>query len=132
MVRISYSTSKKMNMKRLFLIIITVLILSPFFIKCYYDSEEVLYPSFNCDTANVTYQHTIALMMDNYCVSCHSGSNPQGSIRLTTHDDLVINEARITESILHTGVYPMPQNGGMLNSCSIRQWEIWVDTGMPE
>ncbi|MFN8180738.1 MAG: c-type cytochrome domain-containing protein [Bacteroidia bacterium] len=34
--------------------------------------------SANCDTSAVTYANTIAPLMQNKCVGCHSGSNPGG------------------------------------------------------
>jgi hypothetical protein len=120
-----------MNMKRLFIIIATVIIFSLFFISCYYDNEEVLYPSFRCDSINVTYSRTIAPMMNNYCTGCHSGSSPQGSISLTTYEEVVAYAPRITVSIKQTGQYPMPKGGGKLNDCTLRQWDIWLIEKMP-
>jgi len=121
-----------MNMKRLNINIATAFIFSLFFISCYYDNEERLYPSFTCDTTNVTYTGTIAPIMVNYCKDCHSGSAPGGSVSLTSYDEVVANELRITASIKQTGPYPMPKGGGKLNNCSLKQWDIWVRTGMPE
>ena len=119
-------------MKRLFILSITVVLLSSFFFSCYYDSEEVLYPSFGCDSTNITYSSTIALTMDNYCTGCHGGSAPQGAISLTSYDDVVQYAPRITPAINHTGLYPMPKNAGKLSDCAIRQWDLWLMAGMPE
>lgn len=120
-----------MNMKRIFIITAAVLIFSPFFISCYYDSEEVLYPSFGCDTTNISYQGKIAALMQNYCTSCHSGPVPEGGISLTTYEDVVSYSARITPAIKHTGNFPMPKNGGKLSDCQILQWDIWLREQMP-
>lgn len=119
-------------MKRLYIGTATVVIFLSFFVSCYYDNEEVLYPSLMCDTTNVTYNKTIAPLMNNYCTGCHSGSTPGGSVSLTNYGEVVTNEARITASIKQTGPYPMPKGGGKLNDCSIRQWDIWVSNQMPE
>ena len=100
--------------------------------SCYYDNEEVLYPSFGCDTTNITYSSRISSILDYYCISCHSGPLPQGSISLASYSEVVGLEARITAAIKHTGPYPMPLNGGMLNDCTLKQWDIWVNSGMPE
>jgi hypothetical protein len=121
-----------MSIKRLFVIIAAGFIFSSFFLSCYYDSEEVLYPSFGCDTTNVTYQSKISVMISNYCISCHSGPFPEGSVSLSTYMEVMSFEPRITPAIKHTGPYPMPLNGGMLNECTLNQWDIWVRTGMPE
>lgn len=114
------------------MVIITVSLFSSFFFSCYYDSEEVLYPSFGCDSTNITYHSAIAITLDNYCTSCHGGSSPQGSISLTSYTDVVNYAPRITPAIKHTGPYPMPKNGGKLSDCAIRQWDLWVKAGMPE
>jgi hypothetical protein len=100
------------GMKRLLMSGITVFLFSSFFLSCYYDSEEALYPSFGCDSTNITYKSAIALTMDNYCTSCHGGSAPQGSISLTNYADVVHYASQITPAIKHTGLYPMPKNAG--------------------
>lgn len=120
-----------MNMKRLFVIIGTVAIFSLFFCSCYYDNEEVLYPSFGCDTTNVSYDSTIVHIMDNYCTGCHSGQFAQGGVSLTTYEEVVALEPRITPAIDQTGKYPMPL-GGRLKDCQINQWDQWVHNKMPK
>ena len=119
-------------MKRLILLSISVSLFSSFFFSCYYDSEEALYPSFGCDSTNITYNSTIAITMDNYCTGCHGGSAPDGSVSLTSYADVVLNAPKITPAIKHTGLYPMPKNAGKLSACDIRQWDLWIMDGMPE
>jgi hypothetical protein len=119
-------------MKRLLIIAPAAFIFSSFFISCYYDSEEALYPSFGCDTINITYQRVISHTMENYCTSCHGGPAPEASVSLTTYADVVNFAPLITPAIKHTGPYPMPKNGSMLNDCLITQWDLWVSAGMPE
>jgi hypothetical protein len=126
------STSNFVIMKRLFIYLLTVFIFSFFFISCYYDSEEVLYPSFACDTTNVTYHTKIVFLMDDYCTNCHGNPPLQNSISLTTYDEVKSYAQRITPAIKHTGLYPMPKNGGKLNDCAIRAWDLWMLAGMPE
>ena len=119
-------------MKHLFIILITVFILSPLFFSCYYDNEEVLYPSFECDTTNITYNNTISNIMGNYCISCHNPTVHNGNVSLTTYTDVVKFAPRITPAIHHTGLFPMPQNSGKLNDCLLNQWDFWISGGMPE
>ena len=104
-----------------------------FFVSCYYDNEEALYPtlSTSCDTTNVTYSGTIVPIMNNNCVGCHNNSSPGGSITLASYSDVVAHSSRITGSIKHLSSYfAMPQNGGMISPCLITQWDIWVRKGM--
>jgi hypothetical protein len=125
-----------MKMKRLLISLATLTIFLLFFVSCYYDSEEALYPTFNisCDTVNVTFSGTIVTILNNNCYSCHSNNtaaNSGNNIRLENYADVVARSSSITGSIKHTGSYsPMPKNGGMLKSCSISQFDIWVRKGM--
>jgi hypothetical protein len=99
--------------------------------SCYYDSEEALFPKINnsCDTSNVTYSSTINNMINNYCLSCHSGG---GTTILVTYAEVSAKSDRIIGSIEHkSGFLPMPQGGTMLDSCLIKQYVKWVKIGKP-
>jgi thioredoxin-related protein len=131
------SFSKKFwHMKRIFLTLIIIFILSLFFFSCYYDNEEALYPAIDttCDTTVVTYSGTIVNMMSNNCYMCHSNKTAAANgsnIRLEDYSDVVVRSNIITQSIKHTGSsIPMPKNGGKIKSCYITQWDIWVRKGM--
>ena len=121
-------------MKRYFLPVLVIFIL--FIVSCYYDNEETLYPSYSsaCDTTSVTFSGTIAPILSNNCLSCHSNAAAATSgnnIRLENYADVVAKQPNITGSIKHIGIYsPMPKNGGKLKTCSITQWDIWVGKGM--
>jgi hypothetical protein len=121
-------------MKRLFLSLTTIIIFLFFFVSCYYDNEEALYPTISnaCDTSNVTFSVTITTILSNNCYSCHSNGNSSfgGGIRLQNISDVMTNSARVVASIKQTGSFPMPP-GGKLGSCSITQFDIWIRNGMP-
>lgn len=120
--------------KRLIISIAAITIFLLFFVSCYYDNEEALYPVLNnlCDTTNVTYSGTIVPILNNSCLGCHSVPATGGSILLSTYAEVVGSAPRITGSIKQlTGFFAMPKNGGKLKSCSITQWDIWVRNGMP-
>jgi hypothetical protein len=123
-----------LKMKRLFLSITTIIIFLFFFVSCYYDNEEALYPTITtvCDTSNVTFSVTITSILSNNCYSCHSNGNSSfgGGIRLQDISDVMTNSARVVASIKQTGPFPMPP-GGKLGSCSIIQFDIWLRNGMP-
>jgi len=124
-------------MKRLYLTISAVFILFLFFVSCYYDNEEALYPtlSSSCDTTNVTFSGTIVTILSDNCYSCHSNSKAAASgnnIRVENYADVASNALRIQGSIKHLGSYsPMPRNGGTLKPCSITQFDIWIRNAMP-
>jgi cytochrome c5 len=104
-----------------------------FFVSCYYDNEEALYPSLNssCDTTNVTFSGTIVPILQNNCYSCHSNANAAfgANIHLEAYADVVANSAKLIVSIKQTGAKPMPPNG-KLKDCSITQFDIWIRKGM--
>jgi hypothetical protein len=123
-----------MNMKRLFISLVTITLFSFFFVSCYYDNEEALYPSLSnsCDTTNVTYSGTIVPILQSSCLGCH-GTPPQGgtSRSLSTYSEVVANADRITGSIKQLSNFrAMPEGSGKIKSCSITQWDIWVRNGM--
>ena len=91
--------------------------------------------SLGCDTLNVTYSNTIQPIIQLYCIGCHSGQNPQYSINLSTYQGVVAvaNSGRLLGAIRwETGFFPMPKNGNQLPACQINQFQIWIDTGMPQ
>jgi hypothetical protein len=120
-------------MKRLIIPFATIAIISLFFVSCYYDNEEALYPTLNssCDTSNVTFSGTIVPILKSNCYSCHSNANAAfgGNIRLESIADVITNSTRLITAIKQTGTKPMPPSG-KLKSCSITQFEIWVRNGM--
>jgi hypothetical protein len=121
-------------MKRLIIPLIIAVTFLLFFISCYYDNEEALYPTISnvCDTANVTFSGTIIPVLNNNCYSCHSDANAAfgGGVHLQTIADVISNSSKIVPAIKQTGLYPMPP-GAKLSNCSITQFDIWVKKGMP-
>ena len=108
---------------------------------CYYDNEEELYPDQgnDCDTTNITYSETVFPIINSNCISCHSGSAPQGNILLEDYTT-ISKQAKIPAgqagslygAISHDpGNSPMPKNGTQLTDCKIKQIKIWIDAGTP-
>jgi len=118
-------------------VLIVSAVITIFCLACYYDNEEYLYPEMNndCDTTNVTFSGTISVMLDNYCLSCHSNANAANfgnNIRLEDYADVKANSQDVLGSIKHeSGFSPMPKGGAQLNDCLVTQFEIWVNNGTP-
>lgn len=112
-----------------------IVLMITLFAGCYYDNEEALYPEYrnSCDTANVTFSVTIASILNNSCLSCHSDANAAfgGGVHLQKYADVKSNSTRIIPAIDGTGSKPMPPNG-KLSNCGVIQFKIWVSKGMPE
>ena len=106
--------------------------------SCYYDSEEALYPtlSSSCDTTTVTFSGTIVPQLRDNCYSCHSNANSAmngNNISLQDYADVVTMNVAMAAAMKHTGNYvPMPKNGGKVSDCMIKQFDIWVQDGMPD
>ena len=122
-------------MKNLIPVLLTFVIVLFLALSCYYDNEEALYPALNstCDTVSVTFSGTIKPVLSNNCLACHSNSAASfagNNIKLEDYTDVQSRTTAITGSINHTGSFsPMPKNGGKLNDCLIRQFDIWVQNG---
>jgi hypothetical protein len=120
-------------MKRLLVSFAALVLFLLFFVSCYYDNEEALYPTLNnsCDTTNVTYAGTIAPLLSSNCTGCHGGSLPSGGILLTnfTSVQTVASSGLLMNALNGNGVPVMPLSGS-LSACKISQFQIWVRNGM--
>ncbi len=104
------------------------------FQACYFDKEEILYPSSgnDCDTTNVTYSGTVVPIMEISCNSCHGGSDPYAGIRTDNYDDLktIVDNGKFWGAISHDPQYsPMPKDRPQLSDCALLQIETWIDNG---
>ena len=114
-----------------------LIIFSAIFYSCYYDNMEYLYPEVNsvCDTTNVTFSVSITRMLQNNCWTCHSKSVAPSfgdNIVLQSYNDVSAWSDRIRGAINHeNGFSAMPKNTASLDACTIRQYEIWLNSGKP-
>lgn len=86
-----------------------------------------------CDSSHVTYDSAIVIIVQSWCTSCHSGSNPAYGISLTSYDEVksAVNNGRLMGAIRQEqGYYPMPK-GSQLSPCDIALFQIWINKGMP-
>ena len=87
-----------------------------------------------CDTlGTITYTKNIVPIMNNYCVSCHSGSAPSAGISLDNYSS-VKNSAvsgKLYGAVIWDGsTSPMPKGASnKINDCSINQIKKWIATG---
>lgn len=87
-----------------------------------------------CDSNNYTYSTAIQPLVTKYCLNCHYGSTPDGDVGLETYSDVknAVEKRNLLESIHYTPGYSgMPRGGLRLTKCQIRQFEQWIDAGMP-
>lgn len=87
-----------------------------------------------CDTSNVTYSGTIAVIMDTYCNGCHSGGGASGGIDLTSYAGVaeIAANGKLMGSVNHaSGYVAMPYGGSWLPDCKIDELRIWVENNYP-
>jgi hypothetical protein len=86
----------------------------------------------DCDTNAFTFSGTVQPLVDSYCKTCHSGSNPNGNLLLTNYDEIkVIANSDQFSGVLRANGYPLMPQGNPLSECQIRQVEKWIESGAP-
>lgn len=118
--------------------ILGILIIIFFLQSCYYDKEEILYPTTqdDCKSENSDFA-TVKITIQENCLSCHSNSSANtlgGSVKLEDYADVknVADNGKLLGSIKHESSYSaMPKNGAKLNDCKISQIENWINSGTP-
>jgi mono/diheme cytochrome c family protein len=103
--------------------------------SCYYDKEAILYPETNCvPPATPSYQADVVPIMNQYCVSCHSGSFASAGVKLDSYPEVMksVNNGQLMGTITWAAGYsPMPKNGNKLSACNIGKIEAWIAAGSP-
>lgn len=120
----------KSGIKFLILIFMGGLLMS----GCYYDNEEELYPApDDCDTTAVSFAADVQPIINNNCISCHSGNTPSGNLRLENYSQISANANNIYNriSLPVTDVNHMPP-GIQLDDCIILKIKTWLDNGTPD
>lgn len=122
---------------RICILIICALVIIIVLPRCYYDSEEFLFPDTGatCDTVSVTFSQSVKPILRNNCLPCHANSVATalgGNVRLEDHADVKVkaDEGKLVGTISHSpGFVPMPQGAPRLDDCTISTVRIWVEQG---
>ena len=124
------------NIQNMYKLAIIVTIFSLLLIGgCYYDVEEELYPTTECDTNDVTYSGTVLGIIEASCFQCHDKANNFGGVTLEDYTNLKIyvDNGQLIGSIRHeAGFSAMPQGQAQLPECDIQKIEAWIADGAPE
>ncbi len=88
----------------------------------------------DCDTTVFTYNLGVKPILQQKCLGCHSGSQPQGNITLNTYQTVktMVDNGKLIGSITHSyGNKPMPYPVGnaKLPACEITIIQKWVNAG---
>ncbi|MBK9076025.1 MAG: cytochrome c [Flavobacteriales bacterium] len=88
-----------------------------------------------CDTtAVVTYSGVIQPIIQQKCLNCHSGANPQGSLNFSTWAVVSAKalDGSLPDAIQHAnGAIAMPPFGAQLPQCEIDHFLTWIQQGAP-
>lgn len=99
---------------------------------CYYDVEEEIYPSTECDTTDISYSMDVLPIIENNCYVCHDQATNLGNVTLEGHAHLktMADNGKLLGVIKHQAGFPqMPQNAPQLIECDIAKIEQWVNDG---
>lgn len=99
---------------------------------CYYDSEEDLYPSIDCNLENIGFQKDVLPIIVNYCYDCHDQSSNFGNITLEGYEQFkrYVENGQLQGSIKHeSGFSAMPKNKSKLLDCEIEKIDTWISEG---
>jgi hypothetical protein len=88
----------------------------------------------NCDSSQFKYSFNVSVTLNTYCLGCHSGTTPSGSIDLSTYINVknIALSGRLVGAVSHApGYSAMPKNASKLSDCQITQIRKWVNAGAP-
>lgn len=86
----------------------------------------------DCDTTMASFEADVKPILNTYCVTCHSGSNPNAGVNLTTHSgvSLVAATGRLSGVISwDPGLIMMPLGGNQIPECDIHTIDAWINQG---
>ncbi len=93
-------------------------------------ANDTVFGDIPCDTTNITYPGTIYPLLQDKCLSCHSGEQPSGNLDFTNYDHVAIvaqNGALLGALKHQAGYSPMPKDGSQLDDCTILKIEKWIN-----
>jgi hypothetical protein len=105
--------------------------------SCYYDKEELLYPTKGCENASeISYTNDLVPILKSNCYSCHDTQNAASrgdGMKLDSYQDFknVSDASEFLLSIKQSVPYVvfMPKNGAKLSECDIKAFEQWIFDG---
>lgn len=111
------------------ILIVGLMISAP---ACYYDSEEDLYGTPDCNLEDVGYLNSVLPIVESKCYGCHDQASNFGNITLEGYDRLkdYVDNGQLLGVIKHeSGFSPMPKNLPQLLDCEIEKIETWINAG---
>ena len=115
--------------------IFSLLIFISLFNSCYYDVEEELYPSLECDTMDMSYAMDVVPILESKCYQCHDSQSNFGNVTIDSYDALkvYVDDRRLLGVIKHSDgklTYTLHVPASNLRSCS--PFKSQLDEGVPD
>lgn len=106
------------------------------FNACRKESEEDLIADFvYCKDSLVSFSDNILPILQQECVSCHSGGGAEAGVKLDGYANLMntVDSITLMAVITHENGYePMPQGRPIMNECKINTIQMWIREGMQD
>lgn len=102
------------------------------FCSCVNNQKDDIEPYVPPVTGTVSYSRDVQPIITNYCVSCHSATNPGTKLETYSQLKAKADDGTLVESL--KGNVPaglMPQGGPPLNNTQITNITNWVNQGAP-
>ena len=102
--------------------------------SCYYDVEEELYPTLECESLDMSYANDIVPLISENCYVCHATNIAFGNVILDSYSNILVqvDNGRLVGAINRMpGFAPMPQSANKLLDCNIEKIESWINAGAP-
>ena len=86
-----------------------------------------------CDVSDVKFSTFIQPLVQAKCQGCHSGSTPQGGIKLTSYAEIqaLALDGRFYGAITRSSNW-MPKGGSKLDACNLQKIQAWISAGAPQ
>ncbi|NOR88380.1 MAG: hypothetical protein GQ527_12295 [Bacteroidales bacterium] len=84
-----------------------------------------------CDLTNVSFSADISVIISNSCLSCHSGSSPNGGVSLTNYSEIssLASSGKLLDVITGTNGASLMPPGAAMDDCRINKITKWIEDG---
>jgi len=88
----------------------------------------------DCEFTVSTYTANVQPILQNNCISCHSGPAPSGGFSMSVFQEIKnrAESGRLSDAINHRDNLKMPYNLPKLSDCDIKKIDAWITAGANE
>tara|TARA_R110002072_G_scaffold125612_4_gene261834 strand:- start:2343 stop:3056 length:714 start_codon:yes stop_codon:yes gene_type:complete len=88
----------------------------------------------SCDSSDLRYNGNIQPIINQNCVNCHGGANPQAGLLLNNYQNVrsAILNNNLREKINDEANFTVMPPGGKMNACDLERMNAWINASYPE